>query len=152
VAGSENTVVLIDEIDKADPEVPNNLLEALGRLSFEAVELPRPVKAPADRVPLVVVTTNEERDLPAAFLRRCVEHRIACPDDGRLRLIGERHFGQEFKPTHHSLVLQLDPKSPAEYLDALRACRRLVGQNSTEADLTAIVRAVLTGPGAGVAP
>jgi MoxR-like ATPase len=150
-AGSANTVVLIDEIDKADPEVPNNLLEALGRLLFNAAELPRAVTAPADRVPLVVLTTNEERDLPAAFLRRCVEHRIECPDAARLRLIGERHFGKDFTPSHHDLVLQLEPKSPAEYLDALRACRRLLANHTTEADLLAIIHAVLSGSGAGSA-
>jgi MoxR-like ATPase len=77
VAGAPRTAVLIDEIDKADPDVPNNLLEPLGRLAFEAAELVQPIAAPPDRVPLVVLTTNEERDLPDAFLRRCIEHQIA---------------------------------------------------------------------------
>lgn len=141
-----NTVVLINEIDKADPDVPNNLLEPLGRMSFEASELLRPVTAPANRVPFVVLTTNEERDLPAAFLRRCVEHRMERPDQERLRRIGEKHFKADFDPHHHDLVVQLKPESPAEYLDALRACRRLVVEDATQADLAAIVRVVLGTP------
>jgi MoxR-like ATPase len=141
-----NTVVLIDEIDKAEPDVPNNLLEPLGRLSFETADLPRPVSAPGNRVPLVVLTTNEERDLPAAFLRRCIEHRIELPDRDQLRRIGEQHFKGDFDAKHHDLVLSLAPGSPAEYLDALRACRRLVAEHTTQADLDDIVRAILGAP------
>jgi MoxR-like ATPase len=143
VANSPNTVVLIDEIDKADPDVPNNLLEPLGRLSFEAAELPRPVIAPPDRTPLVVLTTNEERDLPAAFLRRCIEHLIELPNAEQLRRIGEAHLEKEFNIANHDLVMSLSPGSPAEYLDCLRVCRRLVAAGTTPADLVAIVRAVL---------
>jgi MoxR-like ATPase len=145
-ANAANTVVLIDEIDKADPDVPNNLLEPLGRLSFEAADLPRPVSAPANRVPLVVLTTNEERDLPDAFLRRCIEHLIEPPNGERLRRIGEQHFQADFDPNHHALVLNFAPKSPAEYLDALWACQRLVAAHTTAADLAAVVQAVLGTP------
>ncbi len=136
-------VVLIDEIDKADPDVPNNLLEPLGRLMFEAAELRRPVVAPADRAPLVVLTTNEERDLPAAFLRRCIEHRIEQPDPSRLHKIGEKHFGAAFSPKHHELVVRLKPESTAEYLDALRACDLLADRGTGEADLEGILKAIL---------
>jgi MoxR-like ATPase len=142
VADAANTVVLIDEIDKADPDVPNNLLEPLGRLSFEAPELPRPVTAPASRVPLVLLTTNEERDLPKAFLRRCIEHRIEPPTPERMRSIGEAHFGH-LDEKHHQLVMRFAPTSPAEYLDAIRACRRLADGRSVLADIEAIVRAGL---------
>jgi MoxR-like ATPase len=145
-SNAANTVVLIDEIDKADPDVPNNLLEPLGRLSFESADLPRPVKASASRVPLVVVTTNEERDLPTAFLRRCIEHRIEAPSEGQLTEIGMRHFKADFDPNHHALVLKLSPRSPAEYLDALRACRGLAAENTTQDDLDAIVQMVLGTP------
>ena len=146
VDNAEKTVVLIDEIDKADPDVPNNLLEPLGRLSFEAPELPKPVVAPEVRIPLVILTTNEERDLPAAFLRRCVEHRIGTPDPEWLRRIGKAHFGTDFNTTHHKIVVNLQPGSPATYLDGLRACSRL---SKTGADLEAIAKAVLgpTTPG-----
>lgn len=72
-------VVLIDEIDKAEAELPNGLLEALGSRAFVPVGRSTPVQA--KRWPLVVVTTNEERRLPDAFIRRCVVHMMALPDD-----------------------------------------------------------------------
>ena len=65
-------VILIDEIDKADSDLPNSLLEVLGqrRLSIPALDLR--LSEPADQPPLILITTNEERELPPAFLRRCV--------------------------------------------------------------------------------
>jgi MoxR-like ATPase len=140
--------VLIDEIDKADPDVPNNLLEPLGRLSFEAAELPRAVTSSRDRVPLVMLTTNGERDLPVAFLRRCIEHRIEQPKEQRMKAIGQAHFS-DLDPAHHQLVMHLRPGSPAQYLDAVRACRRLAAKGTTSADLEAIVLAVI-GPDAAI--
>jgi MoxR-like ATPase len=83
------TVVLIDEIDKADPDVPNNLLVALGSLEFRVEETGQVVRADKSRPPLVFITTNEERELPAAFLRRCIEIKLPAltvPDrDGSLQ-------------------------------------------------------------------
>jgi MoxR-like ATPase len=85
----ERAVVLLDEIDKADPDVPNNLLVTLGSLEFRVEETGQVVKANTQSAPLVFVTTNEERELPAAFLRRCIELKLpALPDtdlDGKLR-------------------------------------------------------------------
>ena len=141
-ANAERTVVLIDEIDKADPDVPNNLLEPLGRLSFEAAELPHPVIAKQNVVPLIVLTTNEERDLPDAFLRRCIEYRISPPTEQGLRRIGESHFPQ-LDTQHHDVAISLCPRNPAEYLDAIRACRELSNSATTAADLRAIVQAIV---------
>jgi len=73
---SAGAVILIDEIDKADPDVPNNLLVALGSLEFRVEETGQIVRADKTRPPLVFITTNEERELPLAFLRRCVEIRL----------------------------------------------------------------------------
>jgi MoxR-like ATPase len=88
-SSAKGTVVLIDEIDKADPDVPNNLLVALGSLEFRVEETGEIVRADKSRPPLVFITTNEERELPAAFLRRCIEIRLPAltdPDrDGSLR-------------------------------------------------------------------
>src|ERR1051326_4343348 len=71
--GPENgAVVLLDEIDKADPDVPNNLLEPLGSYEFGVEELDK-AKVYARRFPFIVLTTNNERQLPAAFLRRCIQ-------------------------------------------------------------------------------
>jgi MoxR-like ATPase len=66
-------VVLIDEIDKADPSVPNGLLECLGNTGFKTAQLAKSIKLAEDmKPPLVIITTNEDRDLPVAFLRRCL--------------------------------------------------------------------------------
>ncbi len=75
---SERVVLLIDEIDKADMEFPNDLLHELDRMSFLVDETGETVSA-AQR-PIVVITSNNEKELPDAFLRRCVFHYIAFPD------------------------------------------------------------------------
>ena len=76
---ADRAVVLVDEIDKADPDVPNDLLVPLGSYEFR-VEDEAPVVA--EHPPLVVVTTNEERELPRAFLRRCVILALEAPAPG----------------------------------------------------------------------
>ena len=95
--GSANgVVVLIDEIDKAESELPNGLLEALGSREFTPNGRAEPVQA--SNWPLIVVTTNEERRLPDAFLRRCVVHDMRMPSDEegfQKRMIerGRAYFG-----------------------------------------------------------
>lgn len=75
-------VLLIDEIDKADAELPNALLDVLGNRSFAVPPLEGEViRAEGDRLPLIVITTNEERELPAAFVRRCVVLNVDPPDE-----------------------------------------------------------------------
>lgn len=91
------SVVILDEIDKASRDFPNDLLREIEDLAFRVPELSRrgsgradpetPGGIPADRRPIVVVTSNEERQLPDAFLRRCVFHEIAFPDDDTLMQI-----------------------------------------------------------------
>lgn len=75
---ANGVVVLIDEIDKAESELPNGLLEALGAREFTPNGRSEPVRATT--WPLIIVTTNEERRLPDAFLRRCVVHDMRLPD------------------------------------------------------------------------
>jgi MoxR-like ATPase len=73
-------VVLVDEIDKADPSVPNGLLESLGNQGFQTAQLGAAVSLEKGaRPPLVIITTNEERELPAAFLRRCLVLQMRFP-------------------------------------------------------------------------
>lgn len=75
-------VVLVDEIDKADPSVPNGLLETLANHGFRIPQTgERVVLPPGAKPPLVIITTNEERELPAAFLRRCLVHHMGFPAD-----------------------------------------------------------------------
>ena len=78
-------VVLLDEIDKGDADVPNSLLEVLGQRSFRVEEVPG-MATPSlldGAMPLIVVTTNEERELPAAFVRRCVVLNLNPPADDK---------------------------------------------------------------------
>ena len=83
-------VLLIDEIDKADIEFPNDLLQELDRMEFHVYETGETVKA-AER-PVVVITSNNEKELPDAFLRRCFFHYIAFPDRATMERIVEVHF------------------------------------------------------------
>ncbi|MDM7946193.1 MAG: MoxR family ATPase [Oceanibaculum nanhaiense] len=84
------TVLLIDEIDKADIEFPNDLLLELDRMEFFVYETGEVVKAA--RRPLVIITSNNEKELPDAFLRRCFFHYIRFPDADTMAQIVEVHF------------------------------------------------------------
>lgn len=75
----QGCVVLIDEIDKADSDLPNSLLESLGNGGFQLPFAGRSVRCPKEQTPLVIITTNEERELPAAFLRRCLVLNLPFP-------------------------------------------------------------------------
>lgn len=83
-------VLLIDEIDKADIEFPNDLLQELDRMSFDVYETQERIEA--KERPIVVITSNNEKDLPDAFLRRCFFHYIKFPDPDTMREIVEVHF------------------------------------------------------------
>jgi MoxR-like ATPase len=83
-------VLLIDEIDKADIEFPNDLLLELDRMEFHVYETGEPVRA--ERRPIVIITSNNEKELPDAFLRRCFFHYIKFPDDATMAAIVEVHF------------------------------------------------------------
>ena len=135
-------VVLLDEIDKAEPDVPNNLLEVLGAFQFTVQESGTKVEARTTRPPLIVITSNDERDLPRAFLRRCVLLNLEPPTVGTIgsdRKIALRYWTcGPGSPADLRVPRQLDHDrgaggawrptvgpSTAEYLDAVRACRDL---------------------------
>jgi MoxR-like ATPase len=95
---SGGVVLLLDEIDKADSDVPNGLLESLGNRQFSVPYFTDPVRCDVNaQPPLVIITTNEERELPAAFMRRCLVLHLALPP--REALVdflvgrGRAHFG-----------------------------------------------------------
>jgi MoxR-like ATPase len=136
---SNGVVVLIDEIDKAESEVPNGLLEALGAGAFTPQGFDAPVQSTGGPAPLVFITTNEERGLPDAFLRRCLVLHLGLPDT-RAGLIehlvrsGKAHFGEanEDLLARAAALLADDraaaeannwrpPPGQAEYLDLVRA-------------------------------
>ena len=83
-------VLLIDEIDKADIEFPNDLLHELDRMQFFVYETRRTVVA--KHRPIVIITSNNEKELPDAFLRRCFFHYIRFPDASTMKQIVEVHF------------------------------------------------------------
>jgi MoxR-like ATPase len=86
----EQPVLLIDEIDKADIEFPNDLLRELDRMEFFVYETQQTVKA--KHRPVIIITSNNEKELPDAFLRRCFFHYIAFPDKDTMQQIVDVHF------------------------------------------------------------
>ena len=86
----QRVVLLIDEIDKADIEFPNDLLRELDRMDFYVYETRQTIKAKFR--PMVIITSNNEKELPDAFLRRCFFHYIRFPDEPTLRAIIDVHF------------------------------------------------------------
>jgi MoxR-like ATPase len=147
----KGAVLLIDEIDKAEADLPNSLLETLGNGAFPVPWLDSPVGLrPGVAPPLVVITTNEERELPAAFLRRCMVLKLdlpANPYDLIACLVkrGGEHFGERCKEPVRTLVakqlvedraraLDLGRPAPgqAEYLDILRALVNARGANEAK--------------------
>jgi len=95
----EKAVLLIDEIDKADIEFPNDLLNELDEMSFYIPETNETIRA--KHRPQVIITSNSEKDLPDAFLRRCVFHYIAFPDYELMKEIVEVHY-----PNIHAELLE----------------------------------------------
>lgn len=86
----EQVVLLIDEIDKADLEFPNDLLWELDKMEFYIHETGETIKAKTR--PIVIITSNAEKELPDAFLRRCIFHYIAFPDKEQMADIVHAHF------------------------------------------------------------
>lgn len=86
----ERVVLLIDEIDKADIEFPNDLLQELDRMEFFVYETGETIKA--KHRPIVIITSNNEKELPDAFLRRCFFHYIDFPDRETMQAIVDVHF------------------------------------------------------------
>ncbi len=86
----KSVVLLIDEIDKADIEFPNDLLLELDKMEFYVYELQKTIKA--KKRPIVIITSNNEKELPDAFLRRCLFHYIRFPEKETMQQIVDVHF------------------------------------------------------------
>ena len=86
----ESPILLIDEIDKADIEFPNDLLQELDRMEFFVYETNETIKAV--KRPVVIITSNNEKELPDAFLRRCFFHYISFPDTSTMEKIVDVHY------------------------------------------------------------
>jgi MoxR-like ATPase len=152
----EGHVILIDEVDKADSDLPNSLLEALGQRSFYIAGLRKkigPLKDTSQR-PLIIITTNEERELPPAFLRRCMVLNLKPAGDYGQWLVGRgaAHYDTELPSSDRSMSLKviqaaadqlvadrraadgagLQPPGAAEFLDLLQALHRLAPRDEAE--------------------
>lgn len=93
-SGPQRSVVLIDEVDKAPRDFPNDLLNELEQLYFKIPELGNiKVAAEPELQPIVVITSNSEKNLPDAFLRRCIYYHVPFPESDRLRKIIASHLG-----------------------------------------------------------
>lgn len=124
----ERPVLLIDEIDKADIEFPNDLLLELDRMEFFVYETQENVKA--EIRPVVIITSNNEKELPDAFLRRCFFHYIAFPDrDTMLQIVDVHYPGIQKELVREALNLFYDvrdvpglkkPPSTSELLDWIK--------------------------------
>jgi MoxR-like ATPase len=156
----ERSVVLLDEIDKADPDTPNNLLVPLGSLQFFVPEVKMEVKAV--QPPLVIITSNDERELSPAFLRRCIMLNLSAPNRVRLVEIARAHFGNRkldlFEQIARRMTMQergadstdgeTNPQpSAAEFLDTVRACLELnVNPKAKDKTWKALSKATLWKP------
>ena len=135
----DGAVVLVDEIDKADPDVPNALLLPLGSRQFDITDTATRVVQTRPQV-ILIFTTNEERVLPPAFVRRCVVHHISSPDAKRMKRIAAGHAKlrkRSLSPAERKVIseiaevterlqgtardLRLRPPGVAEFLDAVWA-------------------------------
>ena len=100
----EQVVLLIDEIDKADIEFPNDLLRELDEMAFSIPELDETVTA--KHRPITIITSNAEKELPTAFLRRCVFHYIEFPDRERVQKIVDAHLPDLDKELVEAAILR----------------------------------------------
>jgi MoxR-like ATPase len=131
----DRAIVLLDEIDKADPDVPNDLLEPFDLKLFTVRETNDAVIA--KREVLLILTTNGERELPQAFLRRCVTLTLDAPDEEWFVRIANQRYGENDASLHRDVAAEVmklrkaaaragvRAPSTGEYLDALQACREL---------------------------
>jgi MoxR-like ATPase len=141
----DGAVVLLDEIDKAEPDTPNDLLVPLGSGTFHVTDMKLDVTIRRARRPLVVITTNDERELPNAFTRRCVVLHLPEPDEDWLTDVAAAHFGPDGRKVYRQVARYVmdqrkrateedeRPPSTAEFLDSLQACRELQVQPGTPA-------------------
>lgn len=156
-AGSADVVVLLDEIDKADPDLPNDLLEPLDHRSFQVRYRTKPIKARGDV--LVVITTNRERELSPAFTRRCVVLTLGAKSPEELAEVARRRFGGRNDVLYlqiarwcERLGAEADRRGirapgTAEYLDAVKAFTELglerVPRGKVEKPWSEVLRATL---------
>ncbi|HAT50517.1 MAG: MoxR family ATPase [Nitrospirae bacterium] len=148
VKNPEGTLILLDEMDKADPDLPNNLLRTLGNMEFHIPELGKTIEAPPSnpavsfseefkKRPLIFLTTNDEQTFSEPFIRRCIRVNVKTPENQEeYKVIARLHFGGKNEIVPHKVAQAMIEKckqrgdfpSIAEYLDAVRTVCRLFPQ------------------------
>ncbi|MFO1417119.1 MAG: AAA family ATPase [Methylotetracoccus sp.] len=147
----DGVILLIDEIDKADADLPNGLLETLDNGRFRIPWLEETIgSGDTGPQPLVVITTNEDRQLPGAFVRRCMVLNLHLPNDSQaftrfMMRRGRQHFPGVFSPRVRctvaeqlyadrlqARVLGVTPPGQAEFLDILRVLREFGGSDDQQ--------------------
>jgi len=135
--GPTRSVVLIDEIDKAPRDLPNDVLNEIETMAFTVRETEQTFSAETRFRPILVLTSNSEKNLPDAFLRRCVFYHIGFPEDDQLNRILQRRFGEkpgwnekfiDAATRHFRKIREMDLKKPpatAELLAWLEVLRSL---------------------------
>lgn len=135
--GPTRSVVLIDEIDKAPRDLPNDVLNEIESMSFAVKETGRGFESDSRYRPILVLTSNSEKNLPDAFLRRCVFYHISFPDAGRLKQIVQRRLNpaSAFTPEmldhavrHFEEIREMGLKKPpatAEFLGWMRILQQM---------------------------
>ena len=121
----KRTVVLIDEIDKADIDFPNDLLLELDEQRFTITEKKTDQEVKASYRPLVFITSNDEKDLPDAFLRRCLSHYIEFPNTAQLQEIVRAHFPKSPRGLIEAAVRRFEELRERMKKESGRAGRRV---------------------------
>jgi MoxR-like ATPase len=150
IAEAKGTVILIDEIDKADPDVPNDLLLALGERRFVVEETGDEIESEGEVESLVFIATNGERDLPQAFLRRCIPLTLELPRGTAMQKILAQHVPgagsdvvKDLVARHEAMVTAADkdktrPPGTAELIDAVRAAAKILASVEPEKQLESL--------------
>jgi len=125
------SLVLIDEVDKAPRDFPNDILRELEQMYFAVPELEAHFKSEPAFRPVVIITSNSERQLPAAFLRRCVYYHISFPEPERLKAIVSERLGEDFpengRLTQQAIALFYELRSDALNLRKKPSTAELLG-------------------------
>lgn len=132
------SIVLIDELDKAPRDAPNDILGEIDRMRFRIAELDLEIAADPDHWPILLITSNSERSFPDAFLRRCVFHWIDFPDETRLRRITATQCSSENLSHNDPLLV-----SAVELFEDIRAS--VENKKPSTAELISFVEALIQG-------
>jgi MoxR-like ATPase len=147
VSHDASSILLIDEIDKADPDFPNNLLVPLGSRQFTVEEITTTIAIDSDKQsdkplnqPLIIITSNQQRELPDTFLRRCIVLKISSPAPEELVKLAETTFGIRNDKFYKNIASRLEEihgkeLSAAEFLDAVQAIEKLKATGSAQSEI-----------------